>query len=71
MKEGTQAFAVYEFMVVHGEISQKQSNEELGITRLSAVILQLKKLGIRIEDEIKTGTDRRGQPTWWKVYKLA
>lgn len=71
MKEGTQAAAVFEYMIAYGGISQKQANDELGITRLSAVILQLKKLGVEIEDEIKTGVDRRGQSTWWKVYRLA
>lgn len=66
-----QAFDVLEYMKLNGGITSKQANDELGITRLSAVILQLKKMGYQIEDEIKTGIDRRGQNTWWKVYRLA
>lgn len=66
-----QAGAVLEYMNKHGSITQKQANDDLGVSRLSAVILQLKKMGVQIEDEIKTGKDRRGQDTWWKVYRLA
>lgn len=67
-----QAFDVLEYLKEHPEgITSKQANDELGITRLSAVILQLKKMGYQIESEIKTGIDRRGQNTWWKVYRLA
>ena len=67
-----QAFDVLDYLKDHPEgITSKQANDELGITRLSAVILQLKKMGYLFEDEIKTGIDRRGQSTWWKVYRLA
>ncbi len=67
-----QAFDVLDYLKVRpGGITSKQANDVLGSTRLSAVILQLKKMGYQIEDEIKTGIDQRGQNTWWKVYRLA
>ena len=67
-----QAFDVLDYLKVHPEgITSKQANDELGITRLSAVILQLKKMGYEFENEIKTEIDRRGQSSWWKVYRLA
>lgn len=41
-----QAFDVLEYLKGHPEgITSKLANDELGITRLSAVILQLKKMG--------------------------
>ena len=67
----SQAFAVYDYMLTYGAITPKQAVEELGITRLAAVILQLKKAGVEINDEIQKGIDRRGNKTWWKAYSLA
>jgi hypothetical protein len=66
-----QAYDVLDYMTEHQGITSKQANDDLGITRLSAVVYQLKKMGCKIETEIKTGIDRRGQRTWWKVYRIA
>ena len=66
-----QAGDVYEYMRKNGGITSKQAFNDLGVSRLPAVILQLKKMGVEIEDEIMTGVDRRGNNSWWKVYRLA
>lgn len=71
MDIGGQMADVLDYIEKHGGISSKQANDDLGITRLSAVVFQLKKRGFVFDEEIKTGIDRRDKKTWWKVYKLA
>ena len=67
----SQALDVYQYMLDNGSITSKQANDELGITRLAAVILQLKKAGVKFEWKDEKGIDRRGRKTWWRVYSLA
>ena len=64
-----QRYIVYAYMLNNGFISQKQATE-LGISRLPAVILQLKKQGVKIKWRVITGMDRYGNKTWWKEYGL-
>ncbi len=45
----TQAEAVIDYMREHGSITSEQAIRELGITRLAAVIVQLKRRGYAIE----------------------
>ena len=66
-----QATDVYNYILEHGSITSKQANDELGITRLAAVILQLKKKGVKFKWKDEKGIDRRGRKTWWRVYSLA
>ena len=67
----TQPEAVLEYMARNGKINQMIANYRLGVSRLPAIILVLKKRGIRIEDEWEDGTDRNGNYTHWKNWYLA
>ena len=52
-----------------GEITSWEAIKEYGVTRLSAVIYDLRKI-YTIEDEWEKGCDRYGNPTRWVKYKL-
>jgi hypothetical protein len=52
----------------YGNISSWTAYEEYGITRLSAVIFQLKKQGYMFNDEWVHTTNRYGEPTKYKKY---
>lgn len=42
---------VYDYMIEHKGITTLQANQELGETRLSARIFELKARGVRVADE--------------------
>lgn len=60
---------VYNYIIHHGSITTKQAFEELGITRLSEYIRQL-RLDMQIDDEIETGINRYGEKVHWKKYYI-
>ena len=49
---------VYDFIKEHGSITTQQANKELGETRLSARIFELKAKGVNIQDEWVRVTNR-------------
>ena len=67
----TQEELVYNFLLENKVITGKIANEALGVTRLPAVIFDMKAAGIPIKDEIVTGETRFGAKCWWKEYRLA
>lgn len=60
---------VLNYIVTFGSITTKQAFEDLGCTRLSEYIRQL-RLDYEIDDEIETGTNRYGESVHWKKYFL-
>lgn len=60
---------VLNYIVEFGSITTKQAFEDLGCTRLSEYIRQLRQDMI-IEDEIETGLNRYGEKVYWKKYFL-
>ena len=54
-----------------GSITSWEAIKEYGITRLSAVIFDLRKMGWDIPDEWEHTTNRYGEPTKFKRYYLA
>jgi hypothetical protein len=58
-------------MTRFGSISTIEAFNDLGVARLASRIHDLKGMGYRIVDEIKTGRNRFGEKTSYKVYRLA
>ena len=58
---------VLNYMTEFGSITTKQAFEDLGCTRLSEYIRQL-RVDMNIDDEILTGTNRYGEKVFWKRY---
>jgi hypothetical protein len=58
---------VLNYMLEFGSITTKQAFEDLGCTRLSEYIRQL-RLDMTIDDEVLTGTNRYGEKVFWKRY---
>lgn len=58
---------ILNYMVKFGSITTKQAFNDLGCTRLSEYIRQL-RLEMDIDDEILTGTNRYGEKVFWKRY---
>jgi hypothetical protein len=59
---------VYDFIKKHGSITTQQANKELGETRLSARIFELKEKGVNIQDEWVRVTNRFKEPRRVKKY---
>ena len=55
----------------YGSITSLEAMQEYGIMRLASRINDLKAQGIFIISEMKTGKNRYGETTHFKVYKLA
>lgn len=53
-----------------GSITSWEAIKEYGITRLSAVIFDLRQMGWNIPDEWEHTTNRYGEPTKFKRYYL-
>ena len=62
---------VLNYMRSHGSIDQQRANRDLGCSRLAEYIRRLKKSGVAIADDWKTGENRFGEPTRWKEYRIA
>ena len=67
----TQEQRTLEYMKKFGGITSKEAFNDLGITRLSAKIYNLKRQGYVIVDEIKQSKNRFGEITHFKKYMLA
>jgi hypothetical protein len=61
---------VFDYMVEFGSISTLQAFNDLGESRLSAMIFELKKKGVVIADERKEVKNRWGESRWIKEYKI-
>lgn len=59
-----------EYMEMTGSISSLEAIHDLGITRLSAVIFDLKKQGYKIATKTMCGINRKGKPTHYARYFL-
>ena len=59
---------VYDFIKEHGSITTQQANKELGETRLSARIFELKEKGVNIQDEWVQVKNRFKEPRRVKKY---
>lgn len=70
MKKLTQADMVLRHLKDHNTITTWEAIENYGITRLSAIIFNLKEQGYRIGGEMKGTFNRYGEPVSWKEYKL-
>ena len=66
----TQDERVLEYMQKHNGITSKEAFEFLGITRLSAKIYNLKKMGYTITDKFEKTKNRYGETTHFKKYML-
>lgn len=62
--------AVLEWLKSKGSISSLEAFKELGVTRLSAIIFNLRKRGYDIETVTCEGTDRFGHPMRYARYYL-
>lgn len=61
---------VFDYMVEFGSITTLQAFVDLGESRLSAMIFELKKKGVVITDERKEVKNRWGESRWIKEYKI-
>lgn len=71
MKKDKQVELVLAYIKTHGSITQQQSTDDLGITRLSARIWDLNHAGIRIDETREQGVNRRGEATHYSRYTLS
>lgn len=60
-------YRVLNYLIEFGSITTKEAFEDLGCTRLSEYIRQLRQEMI-IDDEIITGINRYGEKVFWKRY---
>jgi hypothetical protein len=61
---------VLDYLVYHGSITAKQATDDLGIMRLAARVLDLKKEGYNIITNIEQGWNRTGERTHYAKYEL-
>lgn len=66
----TQCERILKYIAWNGSISQREAMNELGIYRLASRINDLKRRGYNIVGETKTGRNRYGEKTSFKVYRL-
>lgn len=63
----TQKEWVLAYMMNHGSITSMEAFDKVGITRLAAIIFDLRKQGYKITtDDIRTDTSRFGSTTYAK-----
>ena len=62
---------IIEYMKQHNGITSQDAFRELGITRLSARIKELREFGYNISTIMVDGTNRFGEPVRFGLYKLA
>ena len=65
----TQCERILKYMCDFGEISTMQAFMDLGVTRLASRIYDIRKMGIEIESEPRTGKNRYGENTHYSVYR--
>jgi len=66
----TQTQAVLDWLMSGDSISSLEAFKELGITRLSAIIFNLRKKGYRITSEDEKTVNRFGSTVVFSRYKL-
>ena len=66
----TQCEKIIRHLRDHGSISSLEAINEYGILRLASRVSDLKRRGYNIVGEIKTGRNRYGEKTNFKVYRL-
>lgn len=60
---------ILNYIIEFGSITTRQAFEDLGCTRLSEYIRQLRE-EMEIDDEIVSGINRYGEKVYWKRYFL-
>ena len=70
MKKVTQKELVLRHLQDYGSISSWEGFTDYGITRLSAIIYNLRSDGVQISSETITTTNRYGNPTHYSKYIL-
>lgn len=66
----TQCQRIIDYMTKFGSISTIEAFNDLGVARLASRIHDLKSQGYSIISETKTGRNRFGELTSFKVYRL-
>lgn len=61
---------ILQHMKKHGSITHLEADQEYGIARLAARISDLRRQGVAIKSEIKTGKNRYGHTTHYAAYSL-
>lgn len=61
---------VLQYIQEFGSISPLEAFRDLGYTRLSAAIFELKRNGYRIKTEVECGVNRYGHPVHYARYSL-
>lgn len=62
---------VFDYMTEFGSITSLQAFVDLGETRLSGRIFELRKKGVNISTEFKSVTNRYGESRKIKEYRIA
>ena len=70
MPKATQCDRIVMYMQEYGSISTLEAFNDLGVARLASRIHDLKDRGYDIKSETKTGKNRFGETTSYKVYRL-
>lgn len=66
----TQNERIHEYMKKHGSITTKDAYEQLGVTRLSARIYELKEQGVKIEKKTEKSRNRFGETVYYDRFYL-
>lgn len=61
---------VLDYMLSFGSISSLEAFRDLGVTRLSAVIFDLKRKGVAIRSTTESTTNRYGEPVHFSRYSV-
>jgi len=71
VNQGTQNADVLDYMIQNDGITSREAYKNLGVTRLSARIADLKKAGFEIEVTRISTLNRRKKKVFCNVYRLA
>ena len=66
----TQKERVLQYMKDFGSITQAEAFFDLGVYRLASRIHDLKRDGVKIESEMKSGKNRYGEAVYFSEYHL-
>lgn len=66
-----QSARVLAYIVKHGGITSMDAFRDLGITRLSARIWDLRRAGVPVTDSYEYKIENGKVVTKWKVYRIA
>ena len=64
----TQHERILQYLDTFGSITPFEAFADLGITKLSTRISEMRKAGIQIDDELVFSKNRYGEPTHFKRY---